>query len=172
MQRLFLLLTYFQINGTEIITLNLPKPTNSIILDAAELVIKKCYIIQGNETISAKPHIDEKNERLTIKLAKKNEVFSSLNVWLGKKEKIEIYTKEDIYITVPKRKKKLIKGYIEYSGPIEAPIAKDSKLGELLIYYDDTLFKRYDVFSTEQIKKLNIFLRLIKSFNYMLWGDV
>ena len=70
----------FKFNGTEIITLNLPKPTNSIILDAAELVIKKCYIIQGNETISAKPHIDEKNERLTIKLAKKIKGNAKLSI--------------------------------------------------------------------------------------------
>ena len=70
----------FKFNGTEIITLNLPKPTNSIILDAAELVIKKCYIIQGNETISAKPRIDEKNERLTIKLAKKIKGNAKLSI--------------------------------------------------------------------------------------------
>jgi len=61
----------FKFNGTETITLNLSKSTNSIILDAAELTIKKCHAVQGTKIISAKPSINEKNERLTIKLAKK-----------------------------------------------------------------------------------------------------
>ena len=39
----------FKFNGEEIITLNLSKPTNSIILDAAELSIKESHITQGRE---------------------------------------------------------------------------------------------------------------------------
>ena len=61
----------FTFNSTEIITLNLPKPTNSIMLDSAELTIKKCHVVQGTKTISAKPFLNAKNERLTIKLANK-----------------------------------------------------------------------------------------------------
>jgi len=108
----------------------------------------------------------------TVKISIKNQTFSSLDVWLGKKDKVDVYTKEDIYITIPKRKRKIIKAYIEYTGPIEAPIEKDAILGELFVYYDDNLFKKFDVFSKEKIKRLNIFSRLIKSFNYLIWGDV
>ena len=61
----------FTFNSTEIITLNLPNPTNSIMLDSAELTIKKCHVVQGTKTISAEPFLNAKNERLTIKLAKK-----------------------------------------------------------------------------------------------------
>jgi len=42
----------------------------------------------------------------TIKVAKKNETISNLNVWLGKKNKVEVVTSEDIFLTIPKRKKK------------------------------------------------------------------
>ena len=41
----------------------------------------------------------------TIEIAKKNQTFSSLETWLGKKNKVDIYVKDDIYITVAKRKK-------------------------------------------------------------------
>jgi tricorn protease interacting factor F2/3 len=61
----------FTFNGIEIISINLPKTTNSIILDAAELKIKNCHIQQGTKIISAKVHLDEKNEKLTIKIKKK-----------------------------------------------------------------------------------------------------
>ena len=61
----------FTFNGIEIITICLPKATNSIKLDAAELKIKKCYVEQGTKTITAKTFLNEKNEILTIKLTKK-----------------------------------------------------------------------------------------------------
>ena len=108
----------------------------------------------------------------TIEIAKKNEIFSSLDTWLGKKEKVDIYVNEDIYITVKKRKKNTISAYIQYSGPIPAPIEKDTKLGVLNIFINDELFSQHDVFSMEKINKVNIFSRIVKSFNFFVWGDV
>ena len=108
----------------------------------------------------------------TIEIAKKNEIFSSLDTWLGKKEKVDIYVNDDVYITVSKRKKKNISAYIQYNGPIPAPIEKDVKLGVLNIFLNDELFTQHDVFSMEKIKKVNIFSRIIKSFNFLVWGDV
>ena len=35
-----------------------------------------------------------------------NEVLTELNVWLGKKNKVEVSSNEDFYVTIPKRKKK------------------------------------------------------------------
>jgi len=69
----------------------------------------------------------------TIKIAKSNEKFDSLDVWLGKKKKIDVYTKEDIYKTIPKARKKYLKGIIQYNGPILAPIKKDDKLGKFKV---------------------------------------
>jgi D-alanyl-D-alanine carboxypeptidase (penicillin-binding protein 5/6) len=108
----------------------------------------------------------------TIEVAKKNEIFSSLDTWLGKKEKVDIYVNDDVYITVLKRKKNTISAYIQYNGPIPAPIEKDVKLGVLNIFLNDELFAQRDVFSMEKIKKVNIFSRIIKSFNFFVWGDV
>jgi len=61
----------FTFNGIEIITVNLQRSADLIILDAAELKIKKCHVIQGTKIITAKPSLNEKDEKLTIKLAKK-----------------------------------------------------------------------------------------------------
>ena len=108
----------------------------------------------------------------TIKVTKKNETISNLDVWLGKKNTVQAITVEDIYLTVPKRKKKSIKAVIEYNGPIQAPIAKGDKIGLLNIYISGELKKSVDIFSAEDIKKANIFSRLLKSFNFLVWRDV
>ena len=108
----------------------------------------------------------------TIKIAKKNETFDTLDVWLGKKNKIDVYTKEDVYKTIPKARKKYLKGIIEYNGPIQAPIKQDDIVGKLKIFYKDDLINEYDLYAFENIKKVNIFSRIIKSINYLIWGDV
>ena len=108
----------------------------------------------------------------TIKVAKKDETLASLNVWLGKKNKVEVTTSEDIYLTIPKRKKKTIKAIIEYNGPLETPIKKGDKIGILSVYISDELIKQIDLVSLEDIKKSNVFSRVFKSLNYLVWGDV
>ena len=108
----------------------------------------------------------------SIKVAEKDEIISSLDVWLGKKNKVKVVVAEDVYLTIPKRKKNTIKAVIEYNGPIPAPIAKGEKLGLLNIYIAGELKKKISIFSDEEIKKANIFSRLFKSVNFLVWGDV
>ena len=107
----------------------------------------------------------------TVQVAKKNEPIDLLNVWLGKKSKVQGIVNQDIYLTIPKRKKNIIKAIIEYNGPIEAPINKGDKIAILNVFLKDNLYKQYDVFSNENIKRSNIFSRILKSINFLVWGD-
>ena len=107
-----------------------------------------------------------------IEITKKNETLTELDVWLGNKNKVKTYINEDVYKTIPKARKKYIKIIVEYNGPIEAPIKKDDVLGKMKIFYKDELLKKYDVLALENIKKVNIFSRIVKSINYLIWGDV
>ena len=108
----------------------------------------------------------------TIKIANKDIPIDNLEVWLGKKNSVEVTVNEDIYLTIPKRKKNTIKAIIEYTTPIRAPITKGDKVGTLNIYVEDELKKQIDVLSNENLNKANIFSRILKSFNYLVWGDV
>ncbi len=108
----------------------------------------------------------------TIQVAKTNEVIANLNVWLGKKNRVEVVPSEDLYLTIPKRKKKTIKTILEYEGPIQSPIKKGEKLGILKVYVSGELKNEIDILAAEDIKKSNIFSRLFKSLNYLVWGDV
>jgi serine-type D-Ala-D-Ala carboxypeptidase (penicillin-binding protein 5/6) len=107
-----------------------------------------------------------------IEIAKANKPFEEIDVWLGKKDTVKTYLKEDIYKTIPKARKKLLKVTINYNGPIEAPIKKDDILGKVKISYKGEIINEYNLLSYEDIKKLNIFSRLMKSINFLIWGDV
>ena len=107
----------------------------------------------------------------TINVAKKNVPIASLDVWLGKKNKVDVVVSEDLYFTVAKRKKNTIKAIIEFEGPIKTPIKKGDIIGKLNVFISGELKREIDVLSNEDIKKANIFSRLLKSFNYFIWGD-
>ena len=65
-----------------------------------------------------------------------------------------------------------LKVVLNYDGPIESPIVKDDVVGKLKILYKDEIIDEYDLLAYENIKKINIFSRLIRSINYLIWGDV
>jgi len=107
-----------------------------------------------------------------IEIAKSDTIITTADVWLGKKDQVATYIKEDIYKTIPKARKKFLKVSINYRGPIQAPIKKDDILGKLKVTYNRELIAEYDLLAFESIKKLNIFSRLIRSANFLIWGDV
>ena len=107
-----------------------------------------------------------------VEITKANTPIEDIDVWLGKKDTVKTYIKNDIYKTIPKAKKRLLKVSLNYNGPIQAPIKKDDILGKLKLTYDDELIEEYDLLAYEDIKKLNVFSRLMKSINFLIWGDV
>ena len=107
-----------------------------------------------------------------VEITKSGEAFDNVEVWLGKSSEVKVYTKENIFKTIKKGQKKKLKVKMIYDGPIEAPIKKDQILAKLKIIYDEDLIGEYDLLSLNEVKKVNIFSRLMKSLNYLIWGDV
>ena len=70
------------------------------------------------------------------------------------------------------KKIKFLKVSMTYNGPLQAPIKKDDVIGKLKVVYKDDLLGEYDLLAFENVKKLNVFSRLIKSINFLIWGDV
>ena len=107
-----------------------------------------------------------------IEIATKESEISELDVWLGKKDKVKVYVNKNIYKTIPKARKKYLKAVISYYGPLEAPIKKDSIVGKLIISYKGEIVNEHDLLAFEGVKKVNAFSSLIRSINYLIWGDV
>ena len=107
-----------------------------------------------------------------VKITEAEKSISEVDVWLGKQATVKVYTKEDIYKTIKKARKKNLKISLNYDGPIEAPIYKDDKVAKLKIVYDEEIIGEYDLFAAQEVKKLNMFSRLLRSLNYLIWGDV
>jgi D-alanyl-D-alanine carboxypeptidase (penicillin-binding protein 5/6) len=108
----------------------------------------------------------------TYEISKNGETFFELDTWLGRKSKIKAITKEDYYITLDKKNIRHLKVYLEYDGPVKAPIQKDQKIANLIVLDKDEIVKTLPLYASEKISKVNFFKSLITSLNYLVWGDV
>ena len=107
-----------------------------------------------------------------VEINKVEKPIDKVEVWLGKESHVNVYVNKNIYKTIKKAKKRLLKVSLKYDGPIEAPIKKNDVIGKFRVVYDQELVGEYDLLATNSIEKVNIFTRLIKSLNYLIWGDV
>ena len=107
-----------------------------------------------------------------VEINKSEKPIDKVDVWLGKDQQVDVYVNQDIYKTIKKAKKRLLKVTLKYEGPVEAPISKDDKIGKLRVVYNEEIVGEYDLLAANSVEKVNIFSRLIKSLNYLIWGDV
>ena len=108
---------------------------------------------------------------VTFETSKKEETIFEIETWLGKNKTTKGYTKEDIYTTIDKKDLIHFEVFIEYSGPVNAPIKKDEEIASIKIYDKKKLIRNVPVYAVKKVNKINFLLSLITSFNYMIWGD-
>jgi D-alanyl-D-alanine carboxypeptidase (penicillin-binding protein 5/6) len=129
----------------------------------------KRLVVVVNGCKSAKSRAIEANkllslgfsEYMSLKISDKETPIGSVNVILGKRDKINLYTKEDIRISIPKKHRQSLVVELNVKEPIEAPIALGAKLGTLVYKYGNYVSKEYDLYTHEPIEKLNFFEQLI-----------
>jgi D-alanyl-D-alanine carboxypeptidase (penicillin-binding protein 5/6) len=107
----------------------------------------------------------------TFEISKKGETNFEINTWLGKEKTAKGYTKEDVYTTINKKDLRGFEVFLEYTGPLKAPIKKNEEIALIKIYNKQELIKKIPVYAAESVKKINFLLSLLSSLNYMIWGD-
>ncbi len=108
----------------------------------------------------------------TFEISKKDKSLFELKTWLGKNDTIKAVTKEDYFLTINKKDISNLKVSLNYDGPIVAPIEKDEKIAELVVFNKNEIIKTLPLYASEDLKKVNFFKSLITSINYLIWGDV
>ena len=90
----------------------------------------------------------------------------------GKSNKIKAAPKEDFYLTINKKDIRNLSIFLEYDGPIKAPISKGEKIADIIVKNKDQLIKTLPLYAQDDLKKVNFFKSLVTSINYLIWGDV
>ena len=108
----------------------------------------------------------------TFEISKKDETIFEIDTWLGVKPKVKTTTKEDFYVTINKKDIRYLTVSLNYKGPIQAPIYKDTEIAKIIVTQKDNTIKEIPLYAAEDVKKVNFFKSLLTSLNYLIWGDV
>ena len=111
------------------------------------------------------------NQYKNIKVAEREKEFGEIPIWSGKKKKVSFYTKDEIFITVPKSSRKKINFKIRYQSPLVAPVERDQHVADFLIKKNNKTIKSYKLYAKDKINKSNFFSRMILNFKFLLFGE-
>lgn len=106
-------------------------------------------------------------------LLKINKIDKSYNIktWNLKQKTVQLELKNNIYLTIPKRKKNKLKIEIDHEKDIlSRELKKGSPVSKLNIYYDNDLIKSETLYSSINTEKENFFVRFLNSISLLIWG--
>jgi D-alanyl-D-alanine carboxypeptidase (penicillin-binding protein 5/6) len=103
----------------------------------------------------------------TVKIYDKGQAIATPDVWKGGQAQLKIGFTQDLYITLPKGSAARLKPALERKDPLVAPIAINSKIGNLKMMLDGKPVAEFPVLALEQINQATIFGRAWDSMR--LW---
>ncbi|MCR8723093.1 D-alanyl-D-alanine carboxypeptidase family protein [Frigidibacter sp. ROC022] len=93
-------------------------------------------------------------------VAPKGKVLAEAAVWLGDSPTVGLVPAEDVNLLIPAVHRDGVPGVVQYSGPIEAPIAEGQQLGTLVVALDGMPEHRVPLVADHAVAKGGIWPRL------------
>jgi serine-type D-Ala-D-Ala carboxypeptidase (penicillin-binding protein 5/6) len=103
----------------------------------------------------------------TLKLYAGGETVAELPVWKGSERSLRAGFTEDLFVSLPKGQRALLKAQIESLQPLIAPVSPQQPVGVLRLTFDDKPYGEYTVVALEPVGVANIFMRAWDSLRLM-----
>lgn len=98
-------------------------------------------------------------------ILEKNTVIGKAEVWLGRKDTVDLYSPDGITALLPYDVVDNYTASIKYTGPIEAPIEEDARVATLIIDADNMSPIEYPLYAKTGVRKGGLFARMKTSAN-------
>jgi len=109
------------------------------------------------------------NQYKKLVIFEKGQKVAKLKTWLGDKSEIDVQTDQQIAFNIPRKDSKdLVKAKIEYLGPLYTPIAKNSRVANLVIEIKGYKTFSYPLFTSEDVGKAGYFKRITEVIQYKI----
>lgn len=99
----------------------------------------------------------------THKLYSQDDVLSTVKVWKGMSDSVELTLPKDIYLTIPRGSEKDLVATVHVDQDIEAPITQGQELGNVVITLEEEELFNVPVVASSPIEQAGIFARMIDS---------
>jgi D-alanyl-D-alanine carboxypeptidase (penicillin-binding protein 5/6) len=103
----------------------------------------------------------------TLKLYASGVAVAEIPVWKGSEKSLRAGFTEDVFVSLPKGQRTLLKAQIESLQPLIAPISPQQPVGVVRLTFDDKPYGEYRVVALERVGVANIFVRAWDSLRLM-----
>jgi len=110
------------------------------------------------------------NQTSQIKLVSKGQIIKNVDVWLGDKPTINLVIDKDIVSTISFDQLQLVDTSIAYNKPINAPIKKGDRLGNMLIKIVGKKDLNIPLVAEIDVNESNPFIKLFAAIKYLIFG--
>jgi len=110
------------------------------------------------------------NQTSQIKLVSKGQIIKNVDVWLGDKPTINLVIDKDIVSTISFDQLQLVETSIAYNKPINAPIKKGDRLGNMLIKIVGKKDLNIPLVAEIDVNESNPFIKLFAAIKYLIFG--
>ena len=105
-----------------------------------------------------------------LKIDKINDNYK-IKTWNLKQKIVPLELKNHIYLTIPSRKKNMLKIEIDHQNDVlTKELKKGSPISKLNVYYDNNLLKSETLYLSIDTSKENFFVRFLNSVSQLIWG--
>lgn len=95
----------------------------------------------------------------TVRLYQKNQMATSLRLWKGTENKLDVGFLDDLYLSVPSGQLAQLKATIESQQPLMAPIASGQKIATMKLTLNGKPFGEFPLVALEAVPLANVFSR-------------
>lgn len=95
-----------------------------------------------------------------ITMYKSGDTVDAIPVWLGVSETVPATVNRDLTVTVPRGGAIDVKAEIHYNQPVQAPITKGQKLGQVIVRGPDNQAQTADLIAASDVQKVGYFGKL------------
>lgn len=103
---------------------------------------------------------------------------STIRVWKGERDHLDLYPSETSNFLISREKKNLLRWEVRTPAEVTAPVAENTRLGEVIFYVSDASQKRVPLINREGLKKAGLFKRgwqavqRLVMVDWKIWGAV
>ncbi|HAR94563.1 MAG TPA: hypothetical protein DCR97_01145, partial [Deltaproteobacteria bacterium] len=87
------------------------------------------------------------------------ERVSTIRVWKGKRDQLDLYPSETPNFLISRETKNLLRWEVRAPAEVTAPVAENTRLGEVIFYVSDTPQKRVPLINREGLERAGLFKR-------------
>jgi len=123
---------------------------------------------RSRETVKLLSYAENRFDLLKIDKINNN---YKIKTWNLKQKIVPLELKNHIYLTIPSRKKNMLKIEIDHQNDVlTKELKKGSPISKLNVYYDNNLLKSETLYLSIDTNKENFFVRFLNSVSQLIWG--